>query len=69
MHVPSRGRKWPSSDSQPQGPQSYNQKELNVANTLSELGSGLFLRASRKEHSAADFLISALYGSEHRPGF
>lgn len=41
MWVTSRCRKWPLADSQQEGPQSYNQKELNGANTLSQLGSGL----------------------------
>lgn len=40
------------------GPQSYKYKELKIANTLIELGSKFFLRASREEANLINTLIS-----------
>lgn len=57
-------------------PQSYNQKEFNSSNDVTNLGSRFFARAFRKEPSPADTLILALGVCEQRtqlsqtvPGF
>lgn len=41
------------------GPQSYNCKEMNVANNQSELGNRLIPGASRKECNLADTVMAA----------